>query len=136
MSCARQIPWHHLTVDSAVAVTACSMQRGTSAVHKVRVRNYAAVDVEVQLTCTCPDPGELSYSCGKSWSDTAPLDAMGIGGAGNTTFDFRQDLVAAPGGSGSASEQVHLAVDRRRPLTPPPPWKRFGPTGLPQISLT
>jgi hypothetical protein len=61
---------------------------------------------------------------------------MGIGGAGNTSFAFHQDLVAAAGGSGSATEQVRLTVGRRRPLAPPPPWTSFGPAGLPGISLT
>jgi hypothetical protein len=135
MSCDTAKNFNHLTVESCVDVGRCAIGRGNAASHRVTLRNYAPLEVEVEITCACPPRGELEYSSGKSWrSESVQLDEMGIGGGGNTSFPFYEDLSAAVGGTGRRSEQLQLEVRRRR--LPAGSWKAFPRLALKAIDVS
>lgn len=101
----------HLDVKSTINAAKCKLSRGASARHSVKVTNYAAVELEVEIECVCPAGVGLEHACGSPWKP-APRSLRSGLGVDSTTFD--EDLCAAADAGAPARQQLKLTVRRRR----------------------
>ncbi len=120
-------PIPHLRVDSIIGPRSigwlaqarqrltkkCRLRWGATAHHSVTVKNYAAVEVEVEIKYDCPAAGYLTYAVfGKSWTPDPALLAETDDDTTSTVF--WADLQAPSGPSGKRTERLTSSIRRRR----------------------
>jgi hypothetical protein len=115
MSCKHKRAYSFLKVESAIAQRRCKFSPGGSADHAVTVTSFAVRDVEISLSCRCPN-GRFSYPSGYQWNPAyVTLLAVGVGG-GVKSHTFHEALTARSASAGDhlpQSEQLELEPLRR-----------------------